>query len=136
MTNLAGLLERVRKATGSDRELDAAIWWRLVGSKAETDAALIPQFERNPAAAWDTLMGRAKWANRPSPVPFYSSSIDAALGLVEGVLPGARWAIGRRFDGIVFGTVEHGDFKPPATHGPTPALTLLAALLTALEERR
>ena len=63
---VSDLIERVTKATEGDRELDREIMVAVFGEG--TRHAL--------------------------PLPTYSSSVDAALGLMERKLPGATWSRG------------------------------------------
>lgn len=81
MTNLQELLDRVKAATGPDRELDAGI--------AEATAQ-VPEG----AIRMHGLPGTAKYATGGYTVwdtPAYTASIDAALALTERVLPG--WVV-------------------------------------------
>lgn len=66
-----------------------------------------------------------------------NGSLDAALALVEEVLPGAFWSVGRVFPSGLYrasfsGTVEHDLlFIGAPVYAPTPARAVLAALLKA-----
>ncbi len=61
---LKGLLEGVRAAAGPDRKLDVAIWRTFIDLDARPDRAPLP---------WDYR---------------FTASIDAAIALMERVLPG------------------------------------------------
>lgn len=145
---LSELLERVERAGGLDRELDADIWWVLSHADAErcfnNGATGMPR-HYPPMLPIPSGIGRA---GVRAMAPAFSASLDAALALVERVLPG--WG----------GTITLGDptrskdlgqpcviLQPhmrndvgwalgsrarfPA-NAATPALALLAALLRAL----
>ena len=121
-TDLAALLERVRKATGPDRELDY-----------EIPLAVEPP---PPTGFWTT--DREYY-------PPITSSIDAALGLVERVLPGWSWRVGAynldRVPRCELAQPVETEFGPgigvrAQVDGPTAPLAILAAMLTALEDRR
>lgn len=77
---MSEILERLRKATGPGRELDAAIevcFHPFLAGLARTDSGgwIHPEF------------GFIRSA------PEYTASIDEALKLVERCLPGAEWEI-------------------------------------------
>ena len=104
MTDISELIERVKAATGPDRELDEAIrfYFDPKGSR---------YYSENSA---------------------YTASIDAALALVERVLPEHDWILGHTNGGLTI----HCQLGPDAdkmAFGDTPALAILLALLTALQ---
>lgn len=123
MSDLTSLRERIGK--GADRETDALIqYW--IAKPALQNVGPVSEY-----LATD-LARRA---------PAYTSSLDAALGLVEATLPGAAWSIAKMFrDYAAQVTVVEGfvDIVPVDFRGraPTPALALLSALLAALSDPR
>ena len=112
---LTDLFARVEAATGPDRELDGALWRKLIFD---------PQLAR-PGNDWTLTpnLGRKK--------PRYTASIDAALALAERVLPGWAWMLRGSFAKL---WEPHG--KPPGNDfdamGRSPALAIIAAILKAL----
>lgn len=91
MPDLAALAERLEKATGPDRELDADISVVLLGGEIQWKQTRFTG-ESYPArkyASRDHVGGFAV-----GPVELLTASIDAALALVEKVLPGWSWQIG------------------------------------------
>lgn len=127
--DLANLLERVEKAEGADRELDARLFAALAARDPDRLAALIAeradQFpDRN---VW--LEGARDWQVKP-----YTASLDAALALVERKLPGWTW----RLDSPdtpsepAFARLSGPERRSGVGWAKTPALALLAALLRAL----
>lgn len=104
MTALADLLERVKGASGPDREIDRAVY-----------NIAVPRDEQRIIA------------------PLYTASLDAVVALVERKLPGWDWIIGKTNGGLTI----HAQLGPESLgyicFGETPALALLAALLSALE---
>lgn len=109
---IPALLKRVEEATGSDGALDAA----LTGYFGESAAHLM-----------HGLRGRDEWANMYAK-PF-TSSLDAALALVEKEMPGWECRIQRNVDGEIWATIGMGfDSKFGCA---TPALALLSAFLRA-----
>lgn len=112
--HLTSLLERVEKATGPDRELDAAI--RI---------ALFPP------------------AGRPAWLP-YTASLDACRALQEQALPGWDWSARhsvssdgdvRYGNAVVWVPCNPRDDESPrywASHEHAPELAWLAAILRAL----
>jgi hypothetical protein len=121
MGDLAGLIERVEKLDGPDREIDL-----------ELARALVP----------DVICLRYNWEtsnNEPFVHWRYTASIDAAIALVERCLPG--WA--RGFDAgpkscIAFvDPHDYADRMFGARHvatASTPAIALLLALLRAMQK--
>jgi hypothetical protein len=87
--NVQELIDRVEKATGPDQELDAALYRELggevptefmgTGVKLSWDAS---------GKAWCYLPGGMRVSFTP---PALTASIDAALALMEKVLPG--WTV-------------------------------------------
>jgi hypothetical protein len=128
----ASLLEGVKAATGPDRELDDAILSAVGWFDADAPARFGAQ----------TIDGRI------------TASLDAALGLVERVLPGCEMSIlrtaalrqtrGSEWGADLWdGSLPDGDnagryggkMNSVSGAGPTPALAVLAALLKALSEK-
>ena len=113
MTDISELIERVRAATGPDRELDEAIrfYFDPKGSRYYSESSA------------------------------YTASIDAALALVERCLPGCGYVIGmgRETPDEPLGACAiysglSGDSKELAEEeAPTLPLAILLALLTALQ---
>jgi hypothetical protein len=71
--------------------------------------------------------------------PAYTASVDAALALVERVLPGWEFAlqVERPADGPAIWRVEMGDpLRHWTSEAATPALALLASMLRAIEGGR
>lgn len=136
--DLASLLERVRSATGPDREIDGRIevhfrihpWgpFHWINRSPEVNFA---SYEGD---VW--LSGGAGkfpgsgWQSKP-----YTSSIDAALALVERLMPGASvnmLQVAKSCNAAVF---PEGAGMMPTQVAPTLPLAILAALLTSLKER-
>lgn len=133
---LLDLLARVEKAEGPDREIDAdvvmalerpdngAFWaWRGMQPKGVQDRALVDV--------------QREYALRRSPA--CSASIDAALALVERVLPEWKWSLSQRdasedrSDDFYTAWMmrRRGPVYVEADHS-TASLAALAALLKAL----
>lgn len=140
---LEALLERVETATGPDRGLDDAIAFATqyrpdsqhdrLGSFADHEA------KHNYETAW---IAHAPWRSQWD-IPFYTGSIDAALALVERVLPGWTVAnLSQQDDKSWFCELREGfltSYDRVATsfgaYGKLPLtapLAILAALLRAL----
>lgn len=127
--DLTSLRERLGKATGADRELDAALmmalcppngqafWnWRGIQPKGTQDRALADV--------------QTEYARKAAPA--YTSSLDAALGLVEARESGA--AIGYIITDAVAAWRE-AYVMGRATVADLPRF-VLSALLAALSEQR
>lgn len=98
MHALKALLERVEKAEGPDREIDAELHVALVKPEQRADDL---RYFRVPSANMDHMEMCAPgtyWLKERSgaslqTAPKYTTSIDAALSLVERVLPGWTRAV-------------------------------------------
>lgn len=132
------LLERVGAATGPDREIDAEIAW----------ACLEEDWSSGPERAVSEPFAHIKM------LPEYTASLDAALALVERVLPGwlpsveKRRGLGAPPTGMVSADIagrsgwEGWTGRVRLTAGiyyfenaPTPAIALLAAMLRAIKQQ-
>jgi len=125
---LRELLERVKSATGADRETDVVVWLALTpGATRETRHV---NHWKTPYVIDETRDA----TGRLVVIPEYTASLDAALALVERALPGVHWS------------VTNAAIKPRASvwvpsplrayglrhqSAATPALALLAAMLEA-----
>lgn len=74
---LTGLLERVRAATGPDREIDFAIY-RISGNKVTNEANLSPTSVRGHLEAF---------------TPYYTYSLTDIVALIKAKLPGWNLAV-------------------------------------------
>jgi hypothetical protein len=131
MTTLTELAAMLDAATGPSRELDSAIAVALDGFETwpeRYEGAGVQYCRRYgddlaiPGAAPDSL------------VPHYTSSIDAALALVERLLPGWDWGVeryGLQASGKVWPAGWH-DAKVVRAFAPTTPLAILKALVAAL----
>ncbi len=115
VSDMVELLRRVEAATGPDRKLDRAL------------AALF--------GADVTQVG----TNTIHRIGAYTASIDAALALVERMLPGWYWRIDRPLSGPSAELAEFADGPQPSSlkrafmaDAPTVPLAILVALLKAL----
>jgi len=138
VSNLQALLERVEKAEGPDRVLDAAIWSAVTGHETHYPNPYMREAEGLHAYTERRGDDLSRWY----PVPGLTASIDAAVGLVERMLPGC-WVdlCGPRkylhiptpspnhWRGMVNAWNAQGDV---VGWGATPALALIAALLRAM----
>ncbi len=65
------------------------------------------------------------------PLRDYSSSVDACLGLIHDLLPGAHWHVGRADDGVsLYASLSRGRRRAENTNTTVPLalLTVIAAL--------
>ena len=93
MSKYAELLERLEKAEGPDRELDAEIDATLRVGKPNHQAWVkenFPTWRARPDGLCECVhqdgSGGVNWQSDP-----FTASVDAALALVEQKLPGADW---------------------------------------------
>lgn len=81
--DLSGVIERLEKATGPDRELDGDLHNAVYGTA----------YIRVPASV--TGFFTAVGDNGCPTVPYFTGSVDAALALADRVLPDAGLLIGK-----------------------------------------
>ena len=119
------VLDRLKAATGPDRELDAAIELAY-GYSIPSDAIFRPET--------DYVQCQWNWVHPLDGkifhiCPLYTASIDAALALVERMLPEWRFVIR-----ATLCELKHPQrmLKDVDGRGATPALAILIALFTAL----
>lgn len=133
MSALQELLERVEAATGPDREIDAAIWLQMVPGATRKQWSYVHARTNRVCSVDET-----RDAGRLIIVPAYTASIDAAVGLVERMLPMGTWSlynsdpkcIPKGGSAYIFADSDDEDSFRAA--GATPALALIAALLKAM----
>lgn len=138
MTRLTELRDRIAGATGPDRELDRAIW----------DTFIVPLA---PATfSGDDAFGIAPLQGQGTD---FTDSVDLVLSLATSILPASKtWKAGSHpssgwrislYRGLTPAAYRLGMWEaavhlhaqePNWQHAKTPALALLAALLTALAE--
>jgi hypothetical protein len=134
---LEALRERVGKATGPDREIDALVWLKCC-PEAFDDQAFWSWRGMQPKGISDRALDDVKVGYARSRAPFFTASLDAALALVERVLPGWGWQIKRygedgEHEAYLWppSEADHSRLHAECQH-TTPALALLSALLSAL----
>ena len=150
-TPLDGLIERVERCTGPDREIDMLLadYFGLV-VEAFADVGL--RFDPNAVdvgAPFFTDPGMCAGMGFSWSAPTITASIDAVLDLVERKLPGHRWGVASA--AIKDGTYPDGKpryaegFKahvtkvsalrpmPAVGQGRTAALAIILAFLRALQ---
>ena len=120
---LEDLLARVEQAPGPDRELDGTLWCLSVG--------YAERVSHNPSTVFYTKSSGENANMSRESIPEYSASIDAALALVERLLPlhDIELHCFHHANGTSF-YAEIGD--QPQVEGATLPLAILAALLRAL----
>lgn len=131
MSELEQLLAKIEAATGPDRELDELLTAWAVGATLQADAT----FDHKPAYHRDGF-----WVSI-EPITPLTASIDAALALVERILPGFRLELEQSLDGKWWDAylMEVGTSGPAIGRTDQgynfPALAILNALLKALIAR-
>jgi len=132
---LSALRERVEKADGPDREIDAMIAVTLDGFQRRYDEVYRKgewEFTTN-----DDLVTDQNWIQH---LPRYTGSMDAAARLIQQKLPGWEWQLLHEWNDVGAAMINRAHINDAASggvyvsgYGPTPALALIAALLNALE---
>jgi hypothetical protein len=112
MVEVKGLLERVAKATGPDRDIDCALWGHFVRKSTL----------HHPSEA-------------PHVAPEFTANIDAAFALVQKVLPGWWMAVWNGEDGEWAAALDRREPRTTiyAECHSTGPIAIIAALLTALD---
>lgn len=141
MDSMEDLLAKVAAAEGPDREIDARIWQAMnpdqqvlfyggdVRTRRPAEYGRLADFPLEGFDDWEGIAGHVG-------APSLTSSVDAALALVERVLPGVRLRMGYEADA----DPDEGDDGPwfaridgPRFYSaPTLPLAMLRALLSAL----
>ena len=130
--DLAAFEARVEAATEGSRELDALIWGVIQGLTAVGLTMTLGGSEELRTPRGEEL----RFPEHPWPGN-YTTSVDAALALIERVLPGARCMVEREFDGRSWAMIQPGIAAPrEQIDGATPAIALCAAALRALQAKQ
>ena len=135
--DLESMLSRVEAATGPDSELDALLWL-MTTDGATRKSSLV----KSSTGAWPdyTIDETRDKTGRLITVPPFTSSIDAAVALVERLLPGIGLTITNQPEPTAWifsecDEYEDGDFMVRVIvkeTGETMPLAILAALLRVL----
>lgn len=138
MTDLTSLIEKLEKAEGASRGLDAEISAvvepHLFDAPGFTPIRPIPNFRYDSGENVIRFEGGGLMDVRFFPP--VTSSIDAAVFLAERVLPGWRHAYEKRTNGTCLAWADIADEEPAVpTTAATPALALVLATLRALQSR-
>jgi len=137
-SNLSALIERVERLDGPDQSLDAEICIELqyggINSEGACNVRTDPDWEGD-------LLFEIEGDEHPdccNPIPALTASIDAAVALVDRVLPGHGYTTdhqpvyGNHHDASVFNdhviTIGNG-------RGPNGAIAICLAALRALQNK-
>lgn len=137
------IIYMLTKATGADRELDAVIW--MLTTAGATRASFLVKSETNRWPPY-TIDETRDADGRLIIVPSFTSSIDAAIALVERMLPGWRWLIRPDKDGAFANLYPTPLWLAPEadwqegrncfpTIAQTPPFAILIALFRALQAK-
>lgn len=136
LNQLHSLLERLEKANGPDREIDAEILvvlGILVKNEGRGYRRIGP--DGTIKTGWYVdLLDYWKWPTSVFEVEPLTASLDASVALVEKVLPGWDWQVGTCDSEQYVGHIveEFGMAALIWEYGPNPALALLTAMVKAL----
>lgn len=138
MADLSTLIDRLKKASASDHELDRDIWEAVTGQCTHRNTHYVElendERELECSDCGRDTYGADKWSG-------LTHSVDKAGAFVEAALPGCGWSVDRRARGQAWGGIEQSDNYwtyagwPPAG-GATPAIALCLALLYAINDLR
>lgn len=133
------LISRVRAAKGPDRELDGRIALHM-GLVAEFFESHRVPFDEENVDGPEYFFGQPRWSGGGVgyEAPHFTSSIDAALALVEMKLPAKDgWRVTCYDIGSpescaeIYKMFRHDEFRG---YSPHPALAILLVLLVAMKE--
>lgn len=125
---LRGLIERLEKLERPSRDADWRVEQVLVRPEAFPETAL-----------WPPFMVGSKFERS---IPSYTASLDAAVALVERVLPGWSWEARKSGFGSGQASVWNPMEQPQpgttirADHKSSPAIALVIATLRALSQEQ
>ncbi|NBJ13300.1 hypothetical protein [Microvirga arsenatis] len=125
---LLALKTRLEEAKGPDRQLDMEIVWQLL---LPEDSKRVFNGVRHVESGWHVEHGKTflPYADRFEGYDL-TASLDAALSLVETLLPSALITMGQTFDGIWYVSLDvNAVHRGQHRHLP---LALLLALVNAL----
>jgi len=138
----AEIIERLERASGPDRGLDARIWCVFAGVKYRSHNPAYGSenltqvcFTEPPKRTERVTLGHGPHRHAKS----VTASLDASLALVGERLPGWRVAInsddhrGPEWAAMV---KQHGQLWPDPELAPTAPLAVLLAMFRALEEMK
>ena len=136
MMELGELIERVEKLTGPDREVDCEIAW---ATGWDIEATNYSGTWRRAFPSWRGVGERTHRAADNWGVPPFTASLDAAVALVERVLPAWSWecrasGTGDKGQATVWNPIKapgHND-EQLAYNCPSPAIALVLATLRAV----
>jgi hypothetical protein len=154
VTSLTELREKAERATGPDREIDAAMWaiasgWTLTYLANNIIVADKPGEVQRVIGWIDPGQVSRNASIHRDDIPRVSASIDAALALVERNLPGWVWQLSK-IDGVPsraplpdcearvwIPSIRTRNLRVESANGQgaTPPLAILSALLRALESQ-
>lgn len=143
-TTLTQLADRLEKATGADRELNALILCALaapegsfvVQSPINGEWCIYDGKDRHGRhRLWEA--GQGWWRSGGWPL---TASIDTALALAERMLPGAYWRLAIDHDAKATRRAgcllsQNGRQVISEAYSPTPPLAILRALIAALQQQ-
>lgn len=153
MTDLSSLISRVEKATGPDRELDARIWAYFAGVKYVGHNVPYGDVHGRTQVEYTVPPKRTRMVTNFPQTPHaepVTTSVDAAISLVERVLPGWGWVVESNTHHIK--ACLNPEFGDPVGKYPhwaavsntssrkfedaaTPAIALVLATLRALQSQ-
>lgn len=143
------LLSKLERAEGADRKDDVSLWLKfgdLWPVEEDDDLPFMTNDPLPPSVCINGLTMFEAVERYPNDiripshynVPRFTASLDAALTLVERVLPGWRWIVDSDFDRsppYAAQVKQRGQqwSEAPRAFAPTPALALCISLLRAVK---
>lgn len=130
---MTDLLQRLRLAESGSRELDAAI---LCAVLPETYKAMPGDTKCVQKVSSDGSRSFLHEFSSSWTYPSPTASIDAALALVEEVLPGKGWSLQTAGDFGHGATIDADIGDDPFVQHKSPAIAICLALLSALNKEQ
>jgi hypothetical protein len=131
MSKYTGIIERLTKADGPNRELDC---WIGYSADFRSEDIEMPWREKVDRFGFEHALSAATrdqnvWSRV---LPCWSSSFDASIALCERLLPRWEWVVFQNHGACVF-TFDGTDYFEFATDEGEPQIALLIATFRALE---
>jgi len=123
------ILNRLRSAESGSRELDGDIALAL----GQVDAEAVNWTRREDGWLWYRFVEPDDFDTWEAPP--YTTSIDAALALVERMLPDALYDLHKHYGGQWAASVLRENHKRPYFEANSAPLAILTALFSALEAK-
>lgn len=126
-SHLDGLITKLEKSTGPDRELDAHIWLEVTPGATRKQGSYVHTASGRTCEIDETRIA----SGRLIVVPEYTASIDIALTLIPSKPDLLAWKISFAYNGAPFDAWIYNGKEFEGRHPTSPAIALVIACLRA-----